>query len=356
MFSPGELKRYNRHLILSEIGPAGQQKLKGTKVAVLGAGGLGCPALQYLTAAGVGTIGIIDFDRVDESNLQRQVLYTVSDIGKPKAEAARSRLQEQNPYVRFQVFNEKLTADNALQLLAPFDIIVDGSDNFPARYLVNDACVLLGKPLVFGSIFKFEGQVSVFNYRQGPTYRCLYPEPPAPGEVPNCSQIGVMGVLPGIIGCLQASEVIKIICGIGEVLSGKLLIFSTLTLSQRILSFKKSAPEVTGLIDYEAFCHTTASPVREITAAQLKAWREKGEALQLIDVREAYEYESYHIEGLNIPLPELVKHLHLIQPHQKVVVHCQTGIRSGQAIGLIREKFPHVEIYNLKNGLRDWED
>ena len=235
-----EQQQYNRHIILDEVGLVGQEKLKSASVLVIGAGGLGCPVLSYLSAAGVGRIGIIDHDTVDQSNLQRQVLYAQLDIGTPKVEAAKRYLSLLNPFVKFESYNEKLTCSNAVDFFENYDIIVDGSDNFPTRYLVNDAAVLTGKPVVFGSVFKFEGQLSVFNYNQGPTYRCLYSRPPGENEAPNCSEIGVIGVLPGIIGSLQANEVIKIICGIGEVLSGKLLLFDALSLNQSLLKFLKN--------------------------------------------------------------------------------------------------------------------
>lgn len=256
ILSQEENKQYSRHLILDEIGVIGQERLKASKVLVIGAGGLGCPILQYLTAAGVGTIGIIDNDTVDQTNLQRQILYTHTDIGKYKTEVAAKRLAKLNPFVNFVVYVEKLTNQNALNLFSCYDIIVDGSDNFPTRYLANDAAILTNKPLVFGSIFKFEGQVTVFNYQNGPTYRCLYPNPPQANTVPNCSEIGVLGVLPGIIGSIQANEVLKIICEIGEVLSGKLFTFNVLTMEQYKLNFKKNnAIKITGLEnDYHFFC------------------------------------------------------------------------------------------------------
>jgi len=240
MLSGEELKRYNRHLILTEIGLQGQEKLKKSKVLVVGAGGLGCPILQYLAAAGVGTIGICDFDFVDESNLQRQILFTISDIGKQKAVVASEKLAKNNPYVNFAVHDQMLTKQNVFEIFAPYDVIVDGSDNFPTRFLINDACVILGKPLVFGAIYKFEGQVSVFNYQNGPTYRCLIAEEPTQNETPSCSEIGVMGVVPGLIGCYQAIEVIKIVCGIGQVMSGKMMLVDTLNLSHQIIEIKRS--------------------------------------------------------------------------------------------------------------------
>ena len=255
MFSKEENAQYNRHFILDLIGIKGQKKLKKSKVLVIGAGGLGCPILQYLTAAGVGTIGIIDKDTVDQSNLQRQILFSIDDIGNPKASCAAKRLQQLNPFVTFKTYIEFLSSENALELFSEYDIIVDGSDNFQTRYLSNDAAVLTNKPLVFGAIFKFEGQVSVFNYNNGPTYRCLFPTPPSANSIPNCSDVGVLGVLPGIIGCLQANETLKIICELDEVLSGKLLSFNALNLQQNILKFSKNKDiHITELIDYDLFC------------------------------------------------------------------------------------------------------
>ena len=341
-----ELKRYNRHIILPEIGIEGQQKLKAAKVLVIGAGGLGCPVLLYLTAAGVGEIGIVDEDIVDESNLQRQILYSVSDIRKHKVDAAIENLSSQNPYVRFTGFKERLSSANALKIIANYDIVVDGSDNFPTRYLVNDSCVMLNKPLVFGSVFKFEGQVSVFNYNNGPTYRCLYPQAPVPGEVPDCSEIGVIGVLPGMIGLLQANEVIKIIAGLGEVLSGKMLQFNALNMNFETFAFELN-PEnkkITELVDYQQFCGIS---VLEISPEELKLRTERHDKFQLIDVREESEYNNQNWGGRLIPLGQLSENLHRISTKIPVIVHCQSGMRSKKAAEiLISNGFN--EVYSVK--------
>ena len=353
MLSKEELKRYNRHLILPEIGIEGQEKLKHSRVLVIGAGGLGCPILQYLTAAGVGTIGIIDFDTVDETNLQRQILFDVKDIGKPKVEVAKQKLSAQNPFINFNIYNTKLTKDNALNTFNDYDIIVDGSDNFPTRYLVNDTCVISGKPLVFGSIFKFEGQVSVFNYNGGPTYRCLFPQPPAPQDAPNCSEIGVLGVLPGIIGCLQANETIKIIAGIGKPLSGKLLVFDALTLNINIIGFSAIEDNfnITELIDYEDFC---ATRVKEITVAELKKKLIDKEDIQIIDVREKFEYEICNLGGELIPLANIADNVDKISKAKIVIVHCHHGTRSAKAIDILIKIFPFDNLLNLKGGIHAW--
>jgi sulfur-carrier protein adenylyltransferase/sulfurtransferase len=346
-----ELKRYARHIILSEIGLEGQQKLKQAKVLVIGAGGLGCPVLQYLTAAGIGTIGIVDFDKVDESNLQRQVLYSTEDVGKPKAQIAKEKLSKQNPYINIIAHLAQLTAANALEIVSLYDIVVDGSDNFATRYLVNDACVILNKTLVFGSIFKFDGQVSVFNYKDGPTYRCLYPEPPADGEVPNCAEIGVIGVLPGIIGTLQANEVIKIIVGVGEVLSGKLLVFNALTMQFNTfgIGVNGANKKIDKLIDYDIFCGNTI----EISADELKEKIKLKQDFQLLDVRELNEYQIKNIGGKLIPLNEVATNLNKLSKEKELVVHCASGIRSKKAIAILKEN-GFTKVYNLKNGLLDF--
>lgn len=351
MLNEQEKIQYSRHLLLQEIGIEGQQKLKQAKVLVIGAGGLGCPILQYLTAAGVGTIGIIDHDKVDQTNLQRQVLYTIDDIGKSKARTAAERLAKLNPFVYFKVFEERLDRENVLELFEQFDIIVDGSDNFPTRYLVNDACVLADKPLVFGSIFKFQGQVSVLNYQGGPTYRCLFPEPPAPNEVPNCSDIGVLGVLSGIIGSFQANETIKLITGIGSLLKGKLLYFDALTLHQQVLSFKKNESiEITQLEeDYDVVCGISVGfELHEITGDVLK---ENIDSYQILDVRTLAEYEQFHLEGLHIPIDQLHENLDKINRELPVVVCCQSGIRSKKAIEIISNQRSDIQLINLKGGL-----
>lgn len=348
MLTTEEKKQYNRHLILDKIGEKGQLKLKKAKVLVIGAGGLGCPVLQYLTAAGVGTIGIIDDDVVDQSNLQRQILYTIDDIGFSKALTASKRLSKLNPFVKFDVYQEKLTRENAISLFEKFDIIVDGSDNFSTRYLTNDASIITKKPLVYGAIFKFEGQVSVFNYKESASYRCLYPTPPKPNESPNCSEIGVLGVLPGIIGSFQANEVIKMICEIGEVLTNKVLIYDTLTMRQLTLKFEKSEnANITKLEkDYDFFCGLK-SIENEITLNEVE---NNLENYNLLDVREEYEHEDYNIGGKNIPLNELDDRLDELDTQKPIVVYCASGIRSKKAINLLEKSTKKLQLLNLKNG------
>lgn len=330
------MKRYDRQIILPEIGIAGQQKLGKASILVIGAGGLGCPLLMYLAGAGIGHIGLIDNDVVDESNLHRQVLYHMADIGKYKADVAAARLKLFNPDVRFSSYPIRLNSQNAADLIARYDLIIDGSDNFPTRYLVNDTCVGLKKPLVFGSIFQFEGQVSVFNYNGGPDYRSIYPEPPLPDEVPNCAESGVIGPLPGIIGSLMANEAIKIICGFGEVLSGQLLIFNALNNTSR--HFK--------------FGHTTTKEIRkteeveELSIDTLEQWETEGIHYQLIDVREADEYEEYNIGGINIPLYRLNRHLMELSGYQKIVFCCSAGKRSRIAIQLLKTQSA-AELFSL---------
>ena len=344
-----EKKQYDRHLILNEIGLEGQLKLKSSKVLVIGAGGLGCPILQYLTAAGVGTIGIVDDDVIDQSNLQRQILYSFDDIGEFKATKAVDRLKTLNPFSKFNTYLDRLTSDNAIQLFDQYDIIVDGTDNFSTRYLVNDAAVLSNKPVVFGSIFKFEGQVSVFNFNNGPTYRCLYPIPPKPNEVPNCSELGVLGVLPGIIGSFQANEVVKIICGIGTVLSGKLLTFNSLLMQQSIFSLQKNHHvQITELNrDYELFCGLTPS-VSEISLLSL---RENLASYNLLDVRRIEEREQNNIGGCHIPLHELMGRIHEIRIDKPLVVYCKAGVRSKMAIDILTEENLNVKLINLSSGI-----
>jgi molybdopterin/thiamine biosynthesis adenylyltransferase/rhodanese-related sulfurtransferase len=359
-FSKEELARYNRHIIIPKFGLAGQQKLKAAKVLVVGAGGLGSPVLLYLTAAGVGTIGIIDFDVVDDSNLQRQVLFGVSEVGKLKVDAAKARLQSLNPHINIVTYNTQLTSHNALDLISQYDVVADGTDNFPTRYLVNDACVLAGKPNVYASIFQFEGQVSVFNYTNaqgetGPNYRDLYPTPPPPGLVPNCAEGGVLGVLPGIIGSLQANEVIKVITGIGEPLSGRFFVFDALTFETRTLriSRQKDSPSITTLIDYEQFCgmKVIEKKLKELTVEEFLQWQKNGEDIQVIDVREPAEYEQANIGALLIPLGTVATRADEISRDKKVVVHCKLGGRSAKAINELEEKFGFTNLYNLKGGI-----
>jgi len=346
--SSEEKKQYDRHLILSEIGNKGQEKLKLAKVLLIGAGGLGCPVLQYLTAAGIGTIGIIDDDLVSVSNLQRQILFTYEDVGKPKVDCAIERLSKINPFISFEGFVEKLTKNNAIQLFKRYDVIVDGSDNFPTRYLVNDAAVIAKKPIVFGSIFKFEGQVSVFNFENGPTYRCLYPEPPKDGEVPNCSEIGVLGVLPGIVGCFQANETIKIVCGLGEVLTGKLLMINTLNLQQQIIRFLRNENiDITELAsDYESFCGIP-SKINEIEYSEITQIPEK---YFLLDVRKVSERKDFNLGGKHIPISELQNRISEIDTSKTIVVYCASGIRSRKAVTTLIRHFGDDKVLSLKGG------
>jgi molybdopterin/thiamine biosynthesis adenylyltransferase/rhodanese-related sulfurtransferase len=347
MLATEELKRYSRQIILPEIGLSGQEKLKNAKVLMIGAGGLGCPILQYLTAAGVGTIGIVDDDVADLSNLHRQILYSTADIGKYKAQVAKKKLGILNPHTNITAFIERLTASNAEQICKDYDLVIDGSDNFETRYLVNDTCVASNKPLVFGSIFKFEGHVSVFNYQGGPNYRDVFPEAPQADEVPNCAEIGVLGILPGIIGTYMANEAIKIICGIGETLSGKLMTINALDNTTSI--FKVGKPQIEAkTIDSDV---TVPTILHEITITELKKWLLDipGE-IHLIDVRESYEFEDYNIGGINIPLYELQDHIAALPADKKLVFCCQSGQRSRMAIQLLKPLYKG-EMYSLKNGV-----
>jgi adenylyltransferase/sulfurtransferase len=370
-FSKEELSRYDRHIIIPDFGFEAQKKLKAAKVFVVGSGGLGSPSLLYLAAAGVGTIGIIDFDVVDDSNLQRQVLFGVNEIGQLKVEAAKKRLEALNPHITIKIYNEQLSSKNALDILKDYDVVADGTDNFPTRYLVNDACVLLGKPNVFGSIFQFEGQVSVFNYRDkngvlGPNYRDLYPAPPPPGLVPSCAEGGVLGVLPGIIGSLQALEVIKVITGVGDPLSGRFYIFDALNFESRTFKIKRNPanplngehPTINELIDYEQFCGVKAveKSIKEITSKELYDLQVHGEDIQIIDVREPHEYQIANIGGELIPLATIYANADKIDRNKKVIVHCKMGGRSAKAIHELEDKFGFTNLYNLKGGILGWID
>ena len=366
--SHAEVLRYSRHLLLPEVGIAGQRKLKSARVLTVGAGGLGSPLSLYLAAAGVGTIGIVDFDVVDLTNLQRQIVHGTSTLGQPKLESAEARLGDVNPNVRIEKHETRLTSQNALEILGEYDIIVDGTDNFPTRYLVNDACVLLGKPNVYGSIFRFEGQASVFDSHQGPCYRCLYSEPPPPGLVPSCAEGGVLGVLPGIIGSIQALETIKWIIGAGDSLVGRLLLFDALKLRFRELQLRKDPscpvcgeqPSIRELIDYEAFCGIGAEPAYdgpEVTAEELsREMQQKGSELVLIDVREPHEWEIAHIEGARlIPLGQLPERLGELDGHAEIVTHCHHGVRSMKALQLLKGAgFSRVR--SLAGGIDAWAD
>jgi len=368
--SKEEIQRYSRHLIMPEVGMEGQLKLKRARVLTIGTGGLGAPLGLYLAAAGVGHLGLVDFDVVDSSNLQRQVTFTTADVGKPKSEAAKARLSALNPAIEIVSYETRLTSDNALELFRDYDIIVDGTDNFPTRFLVNDACVLLGKPNVYGSIFRFEGQATVFGYPDGPCYRCLYPEPPPPGLVPSCAEGGVLGVLPGIVGSIQAMETIKLILGAGEPLVGRLLLFDALAMRFRELKLKKNPDcpmcgknrTITKLIDYEEFCGIRGEEapamtdgIQEITATELKARQDRGDKLFVLDVREPHEYQICNLNGKLIPLGELPRRVNELDSSVEMVVHCRSGKRSADAIHFLQTA-GFKKLLNLKGGVLAWAD
>ncbi|HKI10910.1 MAG TPA: molybdopterin-synthase adenylyltransferase MoeB [Candidatus Acidoferrum sp.] len=363
-----EILRYSRHLIMPEVGMEGQLKLKGAKVLLIGTGGLGAPLGLYLTAAGIGNIGLVDFDVVDFTNLQRQVTFGTSDVGRPKTEAAKARLSNLNPDVEITPYETKLTSENALELFKDYDVIVDGTDNFPTRYLVNDACILLGKPNVYGSIFRFEGQATVFGMPDGPCYRCLYPEPPPPGLVPSCAEGGVLGVLPGIIGSLQALETIKLILGRGDSLVGRLLLFDALTMKFRELRLRKNSScpmcgthrKIHQLIDYNEFCGIrgeeepeTDLHVPEITARELKERLDRGDEIFILDVREPHEYQICNLKGHLIPLGELPRRVHELDSSHEIVAHCRSGKRSAEAVDFLR-KAGFRKVQNLRGGILSW--
>jgi adenylyltransferase/sulfurtransferase len=372
-FSQQEQKRYSRHFALSGFGMEAQLKLKKGSVLVVGAGGLGCPVLLYLTAAGVGKIGVLDDDVVDLSNLQRQILYTVDDIGRKKAVVAAERLRKLNPEISFVSYTERLTAANALSVLADYDVVVDGSDNFPTRYLVNDACVLLNKPFVYGSILKFEGQVAVFNFLKkdktvSSNYRDLFPNPPTPGSVLNCEEAGVLGVLPGMIGTAQANEAIKILSGTGMPLFDKLLLIDSETMEQSIIKIKNQNTKaaITSLIDYDLFCgksqdnNKSLQPdandnvMKEVTVEELKELKDSGQDFQLIDVREPHEYDICNLEGELIPMGQIPANVDKISKDKQVIMYCRSGRRSADIISWLEKKHHLTNLYNLKGGILAW--
>ncbi|MCU0443278.1 MAG: molybdopterin-synthase adenylyltransferase MoeB [Microscillaceae bacterium] len=364
MFRAEEYQRYNRHLIMPEVGLAGQAKLQQAKVLVVGAGGLGCPVLQYLAAAGVGNLGIVDGDKIDISNLQRQILYTTAELGQSKARVAQTKIQALNPHVYSQAFDTHLTRDNALKIIADYDLVVDCTDNFPTRYLINDACVILQKTLIFGAIYKFEGQVSVFNFplseqERSATYRCLFPKMPNAAEVPNCAEAGVIGVLPGIIGTLQANEVIKIIVGLGEPLANQIWLLDALTLQSRKIKFKRIPEQanISQLTDYQEVCITSPNknPIKSISPQTLQSELTTGKDWQIIDVREDYEFEICHLpQAQLIPLGQIRHHIAQIATHQPVVVYCHHGMRSAKAIQELQKIYPFNNLYNLAGGIHAW--
>jgi molybdopterin/thiamine biosynthesis adenylyltransferase/rhodanese-related sulfurtransferase len=368
--SKEEILRYSRHLIMPEVGMDGQLKLKQARVLMIGAGGLGAPLGLYLAAAGVGHLGIVDFDVVDFTNLQRQVTFSTSDVGRAKLEATKDRLAGLNPMIDIATYEARLTSSNALELFRGYDLVVDGTDNFPTRYLVNDACVLTGKRNVYGSIFRFEGQVSIFGAPDGPCYRCLYPEPPPPGLVPSCAEGGVLGVLPGIVGALQAIEAIKLILGAGDPLVGRLLLFDALAMRFRELKLKKNPDcplcgthrSITKLIDYEEFCGIRGEEapaatvnVPEITPRELKQRLDRGDDLFVLDVREPHEFQICNLNGYLIPLGDLPRRVHELDSSREIVAHCRSGKRSADAVEFLR-KAGFRKIWNLKGGILAWSD
>lgn len=367
-----EIRRYSRHLILPEVGMAGQKKIRSTSVLCIGAGGLGSPIALYLAAAGIGKLGIVDFDTVDYSNLQRQILHTDADVGRPKAQSAKETIAGINPNVEVVLHNTRITSENALDLIRPYDIVVDGTDNFPTRYLTNDACVLLKKPNVYGSIFRFEGQASVFApHLGGPCYRCLYPEPPPPGMVPSCAEGGVLGVLPGIIGCIQTTEILKLALGTGTTLVGRLLLFNALDMKFRELKLRRDPqcpvcgdnPTIKELIDYEMFCGIAPEPEEpamhpdEVTVQDMKrALDDPSLGIKVIDVREPDEYEIAHVDGVPlVPLSQLEQRFTELDPNQQYYIHCKMGGRSMRALQFLRQQgFKYLK--NVKGGITAWSD
>jgi sulfur-carrier protein adenylyltransferase/sulfurtransferase len=361
--SPGEYRRYGRHLIIPEVGMEGQRRLKAAKVLIIGTGGLGSPSSLYLAAAGVGTIGLIDFDTIDETNLHRQVLYSATDVGKSKVETAKERLRNANPNIQIKTYDEQLTSANALGIFKDYDVIVDGTDNFPTRYLTSDACVMLGKPNVYASIFRFEGQVTVFDAKNGPCYRCLYPKPPPPNLVPSCAEGGVLGVLPGLVGLIQATETVKLIIGRGEPLVGRLLLYDALSMSFEELKIRKNPkcpacsanPEITKLIDYEAFCGVEgAKDINAVSPTELSAELKAGKKVLLLDVREPHEYDIVHIKGAKlIPINQLAERVSELDSADEIVAYCHTGGRSAMATEFLRG-IGYKKVRNLQGGVEAW--
>ncbi len=369
VLSNDEILRYSRHLIMPEVGMQGQQKLKAAKVLCIGAGGLGSPLSLYLTAAGVGTLGIVDFDVVDYTNLQRQIIHTTGDVGRKKLDSAAEKLKAINPFLNLQTFEMKLTSANALDLFCEFDIVADGTDNFPTRYLVNDACVLTGKPNVYGSIFRFEGQASVFATEDGPCYRCLYPEPPPPGLVPSCAEGGVLGILPGLVGVIQATETIKLILGAGESLAGRLLLVDSLAMKFRELKLRKNPdcpvcgknPTITKLIDYEEFCgirgqeEPAGNDIPSISVEELKKKLDAKADIFILDVREPHEYQICNLKGYLIPVGDLPKRVNELDSSREIIAHCKMGGRSAKAVNFLRRS-GFKKVYNLTGGITAWAE
>ena len=369
VLSNDEILRYSRHLIMPEVGMQGQQKLKAAKVLCIGAGGLGSPLSLYLTAAGVGTLGIVDFDVVDYTNLQRQIIHTTNDVGRKKLDSAAEKLKAINPFLNLRTFEMKLTSANALDLFREFDIVADGTDNFPTRYLVNDACVLTGKPNVYGSIFRFEGQASVFATEDGPCYRCLYPEPPPPGLVPSCAEGGVLGILPGLVGVIQATETIKLILGAGESLAGRLLLVDSLSMKFRELKLRKNPdcpvcgknPTITKLIDYEEFCgirgqeEPAGNDIPSISVEELKKKMDAKADIFILDVREPHEYQICNLKGYLIPVGDLPKRVNELDSSREIIAHCKMGGRSAKAVNFLRRS-GFKKVYNLTGGITAWAE
>jgi len=369
VLSNDEILRYSRHLIMPEVGMQGQQKLKAAKVLCIGAGGLGSPLTLYLTAAGVGTLGIVDFDVVDYTNLQRQIIHTTDDVGRKKLDSAAEKLKAINPFLNLRTFETKLTSANALDLFRDFDIVADGTDNFPTRYLVNDACVLTGKPNVYGSIFRFEGQASVFATEDGPCYRCLYPEPPPPGLVPSCAEGGVLGILPGLVGVIQATETIKLILGAGESLAGRLLLVDSLSMKFRELKLRKNPdcpvcgknPTITKLIDYEEFCgirgqeEPAGNDIPSISVEELKKKMDAKADIFILDVREPHEYQICNLKGYLIPVGDLPKRVNELDSSREIIAHCKLGGRSAKAVNFLRRS-GFQKVYNLTGGIAAWAE